>query len=91
MSLWDDLYKNWQNKNEEEDDKNSQKTGSNLWDSVKSNWDAKQGNNPSSGAGAPPSPEGKAEPETDSLGSEQQNGKRIKAPRERALNANSVE
>ena len=31
------------------------------------------------------------EPNTDSLGNEQQNGKRIKAPRERALNANSVE
>ena len=31
------------------------------------------------------------EPQTDSLGNEQQQGKRISAPRERALNANSVE
>jgi len=34
---------------------------------------------------------GGEEPKTDSLGNEQQRGKRISAPRERALNANSVE
>lgn len=45
------------------------------------------------GATAPGGPpeEQRPEPETDSLGNEKQQGKRITAPRERALNANSVE
>jgi len=43
-------------------------------------------------AGGPAGPENQdREPQTDSLGAEQQKGKRISAPRERALNANSVE
>jgi hypothetical protein len=43
------------------------------------------------GGPAGPGTDQEQEPQTDSLGNEQQQGKRISAPRERALNANSVE
>ena len=53
------------------------------------------GGAPAAGGPQPAAPQGEikpnSEPEQHALGKEQQSGKRIQKPRERALNANSVE